>query len=227
MLSYKEAGVDVDKNDELVIDIRKISDISTGFAAAFPLPSPTFIAKTGTIVQPHLVQCSDGVGTKVQIAHHYGIMEGIGQDLVAMCVNDLYCLGAKPMFFQDYIGMNNLDKRTIGIVIQSIQNACEMCDTKLTGGEMAELPGTYIHDAPELVGFATGFVFPEQMITGKTIKPGDVVMGFESSGVHSNGFSLVRKILDNMYNISDDFIRMLLKPTTIYTKVIEEHYNPQ
>lgn len=149
MTTYKESGVDTNKNTRLVQKIKDVTGISTSFSSITLVPDNV----------TSIVQSTDGVGTKIKLAHKLNDYSTIGQDLVAMCVNDIICSGAKPFYFQDYIGMNNLNEDIIISIIKSINDACISCDVRLTGGEMAEMPNTYKENIPELVGFATGYNF--------------------------------------------------------------------
>lgn len=197
MTTYLDCGVDVDKNDRLVEEIRKIANIQTGFSAVHTIGSG-----------PKLVQCTDGVGTKINLAaKHPELYDTIGQDLVAMVYNDLLCSAAIPAFFQDYIGMNNLDEEIVLRVIKSIKRACDKAKIKLTGGELAEMKGKYTSDLPELVGFATGFQYRDVI----TPQEGDHIIGLKSSGPHANGYSLINTIESHICGI--------LEPTTLYTRV--------
>lgn len=213
MITYQDCGVDPQKNDELVNDIKNITNISTGFATAQKIPESDV----------KLIQCSDGVGTKIQMAKEFPeLYNTIGQDLVAMCVNDLICTGGTPAYFQDYIGMNSLDKPIINSIIKSINDSCKMCDVVLTGGEMAEMPDTYIHDTPELVGFATGFCKRSHFIDLNNISRDDVIIGLASSGPHSNGYSLIRNAIPDD-EIIGNIRKKLIEPTTIYSDITELH----
>lgn len=215
MLTYEDSGVSVAKNDELVEMISSNTGVSTGFADYQPIP--------GT--DRFIVQCSDGVGTKIHLATSYWDLHyTIGQDLVAMCVNDLITAGAKPFSFQDYIGMNNLNREIVKVVIQSIRDACESCGVMLTGGEMAEMPGTYVKPIPELVGFATGFAESRHLIRKEDVKEGDLIIALPSSGPHSNGYSLIRRVLYTLVKPqSKEFMKQILAPTIIYSRVAEIH----
>jgi len=217
MLTYQECGVDPNKNDVLVEEISKIAGISTGFANMVEIP--------GT--DQFLVQCSDGVGTKILIAETYpDLYKTIGQDLVAMCINDLICVGAVPLTFQDYIGMNTLEQDVVLQIIESIYDACKMGNVSLTGGEMAEMPGIYKHNTPELVGFATGIATKETILDNKRVKVGDKIIGLEAYGPHSNGYSLIRRVM-TAYNDSfpSSILQSILSPTAIYYEVGEFHQN--
>lgn len=217
MLTYKQAGVDVTKNDRLVDMITDHTSVNPDFSTVRRIPgSETF-----------LVQCTDGVGTKIKLAHYLldpmELYATIGQDLVAMCYNDLVCSGAYGAFFQDYIGMNNLDEEIIKVLIGSIQRACQDCSMILTGGEMAEMPGTYTHDeTPELVGFATGFTTLTTWLTKGRVATGNLIIGLPSSGPHSNGYSLINKLLET-YPRAVEGIRDFIKPTILYHGVADFH----
>ena len=214
-LTYEDAGVATTKNDKLVEIISANTGVSTGFSDAQPIHGTDNL---------FLVQCTDGVGTKIHYAEHWPrLYETIGQDLVAMCVNDLICSGAKPVFFQDYIGMNNLDEAVVETIIKSINDACARGGVKLTGGEMAEMPGSYAVNTPELVGFATGLATTTSVIKKELVREGCQIIGLPSSGPHSNGYSLIRKVFDNP-PYSDTLMRDLLAPTEIYYEVAEIYH---
>ena len=216
MTSYSQSGVDIHKNDELVAMIGDMTDIQTGFACSMPIPG-----------LPSIVQCTDGVGSKAILGFKWGMYQNLGQDLVAMCVNDLICVGAQPAFFQDYIGMNSLNKDVVKVLIKSIAKSCEMSGMQLTGGEMAEMPGIYQHEVPEMVGFATGFLYDQFKVKTERITTDHIVIGIPSSGIHSNGFSLLRTIFENIKGIDARLVAEIMRPTTIYKGVLDYHYaNP-
>lgn len=221
---YKSAGVDINAGNELVDLIKK--DVSAshgpnvlgnigGFAGMFRLDKE--------YKNPILVACTDGVGTKVALAQETGMLDGIGQDLVAMCVNDLIVCGAKPLFFLDYFASSKLEIKEASTIISSIANACIESGCALLGGETAEMPGHYVGKNFDLAGFSVGCVDEDKIINNKTISAGNVLIGIESSGPHSNGFSLIRKIIKDA-NLSEmDFNRvteMALKPTILYPSLI-------
>ena len=221
---YKSAGVDINAGNELVDLIKK--DVSAshgpnvlgnigGFAGMFRLDKE--------YKNPILVACTDGVGTKVALAQETGMLDGIGQDLVAMCVNDLIVCGAKPLFFLDYFASSKLEIKEASTIISSIANACIESGCALLGGETAEMPGHYVGKNFDLAGFSVGCVDEDKIINNKTISAGNVLIGIESSGPHSNGFSLIRKIIKDA-NLSEmDFDRiteMALKPTILYPSLI-------
>ena len=214
-LTYEDAGVVTTKNDKLVEIISANTGVSTGFSDAQPIHGTDNL---------FLVQCTDGVGTKIHYAEQWPrLYETIGEDLVAMCVNDLICSGAKPVFFQDYIGMNSLNEVIVETIIKSINEACARGDVKLTGGEMAEMPGSYAVNTPELVGFATGLATNTSVIRKDMVMEGNTIIGLPSSGPHSNGYSLIRKIFDNP-PYKDSLMRELLAPTKIYYEVSEIYH---
>ena len=226
-LDYKKSGVDVDAGYELVKRIKpfvkktKRPEILSGlgsFSAISRIPSH--------IKNPLLVTCTDGVGTKIEIAKAENKFENLGIDLVAMCVNDLVVCGAEPLLFLDYYVTDKLKVDTASKVIKGIAEGCTMANCSLVGGETAEHPGSFPDDSFDLAGFSLGVVDEEEMIGMDGPKNGDVLIGLSSSGFHSNGFSLIRKVLEN-YKISlDDDIEgerlgtILLKPTNIYVQEV-------
>ena len=226
-LDYKKSGVDVDAGYELVKRIKpfvkktKRPEILSGlgsFSAISRIPSH--------IKNPLLVTCTDGVGTKIEIAKAENKFENLGIDLVAMCVNDLVVCGAEPLLFLDYYVTDKLKVDTASKVIKGIAEGCTMANCSLVGGETAEHPGSFPDDSFDLAGFSLGVVDEEEMIGTDGPKNGDVLIGLSSSGFHSNGFSLIRKVLEN-YKISlDDDIdgerlgTILLKPTNIYVQEV-------
>lgn len=216
MITYKSAGVSIDAGDELVRRIKKIVSSSQsrsaigGFSGLFPLPK-----KYGNIC---LAGCCDGVGTKLKLAFLLNKHDTIGIDLVAMNVNDLICSGAKPLFFLDYFACGKLDLNIAEKVIRGIQNGCKESNCVLLGGETAEMPGFYKKGEYDLAGFAVGIAESNRRFNKKYVYHNDIVIGVPSSGLHSNGFSLVRKIFSKQ-----ELVRMgkkLLLPTRIYVKEI-------
>lgn len=206
-INYKDSGVDIDEGNNFVKMIQNLSpqlerDIG-GFAYIYEFNSNTKIAVS-----------TDGVGSKLDLAIKYNKLENIGIDLVAMSVNDLYCCGATPLLFLDYISCDKIDKQKLSVIIKSINNGCKMAACKLVGGETAEVPSLYYKNKFDIVGFALGIVdeiYPEK------IQAGDILYGIASNGVHSNGFLLIRKILQHQkYDIDE-----LLKPTRIYSEIID------
>lgn len=183
-LSYKAAGVDIDAGDELVRRIQKLNPSIGGFSGLVPFGDSYLVAGT------------DGVGTKLKLAFDMNKHDTVGIDLVAMSVNDIVTSGAQPLFFLDYYATGRLDVDCAEDVIKGIVEGCRQSNCQLLGGETAEMPGFYQKGEYDLAGFAVGAVKKDKVITGKDIKAGDVVLAMKSSGVHSNGFSLVRKVLE-------------------------------
>jgi len=202
----------IEKNNESAVEmIEKLTGVSTGFASVNPIP---FDAR-------EVMMATDGVGTKIKLAHEYEIYSGIGQDLVAMCVNDIIAEGGVPRYFQDYIAMPELNNQIIGDIISSIHLACIKNDIILTGGETAQMEGTFSFagNYPELVGCAVGF----KMRSDTDYKTGDLIVALPSSGVHSNGFTIIRGLLGR-----NAYMPELLEPTKIYTEVANIYFkNPK
>ncbi|KAK2644102.1 hypothetical protein Ddye_019297 [Dipteronia dyeriana] len=217
-LTYKDAGVDIDAGSELVRRIAKMAPGIGGFGGLFPLGDSYLVAGT------------DGVGTKLKLAFETGIHDTIGIDLVAMSVNDIVTSGAKPLFFLDYFATSRLDVDLAEKVIKGIVDGCQQSDCALLGGETAEMPDFYAEGEYDLSGFAVGVVKKDSVIDGKNIVSGDVLIGLPSSGVHSNGFSLVRRVLarsglslkDQLPGESSTLGEALMAPTVIYvTQVLD------
>ena len=221
---YKLAGVDITAGNDLVDKIKNevasshnqnvLGNIG-GFAGMYELNKD--------YIEPVMVACTDGVGTKVALAQENNQIEGIGQDLVAMCVNDLIVCGAKPLFFLDYFASSKLEVEEASKIIKNISEACKNSGCALLGGETAEMPGHYVGKNFDLAGFSVGCVEKEKIINGKNIKEGDILIGIESSGPHSNGFSLIRKIIKDSSAKEDELkkiIKLALKPTHLYPNII-------
>jgi phosphoribosylformylglycinamidine cyclo-ligase len=224
-VTYKTAGVDIDKADKLIKKVKKSIDKTRvagsmdsigGFGGFFD-PS-----KTG-IKDPLLVSATDGVGTKLKVAQIAGKHDTVGIDLVAMCVNDILCSGARPLFFLDYFASGKLDEKVWPDVLRGIIKGCKQSGCALLGGETAEMPGMYPKGEYDLAGFSVGAVDRKKAIDGKKIKNGDIVIGLASSGLHSNGYSLVRKVFSKK-EIKKEH-KILLKPTKIYVKAVLELMN--
>ncbi|KAJ8433936.1 hypothetical protein Cgig2_001865 [Carnegiea gigantea] len=215
-LTYKDAGVDIDAGSELVRRIAKMAPGIGGFGGLYPLGDSYLVAGT------------DGVGTKLKLAFETGIHETIGIDLVAMSVNDIVTSGAKPLFFLDYFATSCLDVDLAERVIKGIVDGCQQSDCALLGGETAEMPGFYADGEYDLSGFAVGIVKKDSVIDGKHIQAGDVLLGLPSSGVHSNGFSLVRRVLsqsgcslkDKLSGEAVTLGEAFMAPTVIYVKQV-------
>lgn len=217
-ITYKKSGVNIKKADEFVKGMKGIFRSSKiNKAAAF---GSLFNLKPllEGVKEPVLVSSTDGVGTKLIIAQQANIHNTVGVDLVAMNVNDIICLGAKPLFFLDYIACGKLDPKILLKVAKGINQGMEESGCLLLGGETAEMPGMYSKDEYDLAGFCVGIVDKKKIITGKKIKEGDLIIGLASSGVHSNGFSLVRKALG--FNGVKRYTKSLLVPTRIYVTPI-------
>lgn len=230
-ITYKKAGVDIEEGDRFVRLIspmvkktfRKevMTDIGS-FGGLFKLDTDRF-------KDPVLVSGTDGVGTKLKIAFMSGIHNTVGIDLVAMCVNDILTSGAEPLFFLDYFATGRLRAEDSVSVVEGIAEGCKQAGCALIGGETAEMPGFYQDGEYDLAGFAVGVVDRPRIINGSTIEPGDAIIGVASSGVHSNGFSLVRKVLfeaaklkitDKVDKLGCTLAEELLKPTNIYVKPV-------
>jgi len=217
-LTYRQSGVNIEKADAFVGNIKNfvtkspLSKISA-FGSLFDLSVYTKICEN-----PVLVSSTDGVGTKLKIAQKLGIHHTVGIDLVGMNVNDVLCLGAKPLFFLDYIACGKVDVKVLTDIVAGINRGLVDADCKLLGGETAEMPGMYDSDEYDLAGFCVGIVDKHKIIDGTKIKPGDCVVGLASNGVHSNGFSLVRRALGEAK--IKKYGRELLKPTSIYVKPV-------
>src|SRR5580704_15154354 len=195
-LTYRDAGVDIDAGEALVERIAPAARATRrpGADAALGGFGGLFDLKAAGFTDPVLVASTDGVGTKLKIAIETGLFTGIGQDLVAMCVNDIVVQGAEPLFFLDYYATGKLDVDAAAIVIEGIAHACRESGCALIGGETAEMPGLYAKGDFDLAGFSVGAVERDAILPkAGTMKPGDVLIGVASSGVHSNGYSLVRK----------------------------------
>jgi phosphoribosylformylglycinamidine cyclo-ligase len=227
-VTYRDAGVDIDAGNRLVERIKPLVKSTTragvlggigGFGGLFQLDVSKY-------AEPVLVSGTDGVGTKLRLAIDLGIHDTVGIDLVAMCVNDIIVQGAEPLFFLDYYGCGHLDEQTAATVISGIAEGCKQAGAALVGGETAELPGMYAHDDYDLAGFCVGVVDKQRIIDSKSVTPGDKIIGLHSSGPHSNGFSLIRKILaDSESDAASPWEgstlgKTLLTPTRIYVRSI-------
>ena len=224
-LSYKDAGVDIDAGDALVERIKPLAKKTMregvlagigGFGALFEVPK--------RYKEPVLVSGTDGVGTKLKLAFEWNMHDTVGIDLVGMSVNDVLVQGAEPLFFLDYFACGKLDVDTAAAVVGGIARGCELSGCALIGGETAEMPGMYPAGEYDLAGFCVGAVEKSKILTGQSVKPGDVVLGLASHGVHSNGFSLVRKCIEragaDLPATLDGmpFREAVMKPTRLYVK---------
>ena len=206
MEKYKLAGVDVAKTDRLAEKISGIVENIGGFGGLYDLG------------ENYLVASTDGVGTKILLAQEYDMLDGIGIDCVAMCVNDIICSGARPLFFLDYFASANIEEKQYLAILNSIKRGCEIANMPLIGGETAELPTLLADKHFDVAGFCVGIVKKEELIDGSDIEKGDVVLGLPSNGFHSNGYSLIRKIFDKQ--TFEPYIDALLKPTEIYVSKV-------
>lgn len=207
-ITYAKSGVNIDAGNELVRRIKKKLPKIGGFGGLFPLAGTKY----------NLVSSTDGVGTKLKLAFLLGKHDTVGIDLVAMNVNDLICCGAKPLFFLDYFACGKLDVGIAENVVSGIIKGCDLAGCALIGGETAEMPGFYPEGEYDLAGFSVGVIEKGKEITGKKIRPGDVIIGIPSSGPHSNGYSLIRKVFSEKE--LKKYAKQLLAPTRIYVKEI-------
>jgi len=207
-VTYKKAGVNIDAGNELVKRIKKRLPKIGGFGGLFPIDGTKY----------NLVSSTDGVGTKLKIAFLVNKHDTVGQDLVAMNVNDIICCGAKPLFFLDYFACGKLNVKLTENVIKGIADGCKIAGCQLIGGETAEMPGFYQGEDYDLAGFSVGIVEKGKEITGKNIKDGDILIGLASSGPHSNGYSLIRKVFTEKE--LKKYSKELLAPTKIYVKEV-------
>ncbi len=224
LFTYKKSGVDIAAADKFVNFISKIQSKKKGnkkfnniggFGSISDIPS--------NIKRPKIVACTDGVGTKVEIANLINKYDTIGIDLVAMSVNDLIVQGAKPILFLDYISINKIDLKKLKSILIGIAKGCEIAGCELVGGETAEMPGTYEKGKFDIAGFAVGVVSENKILKINKIKKGNLILGIPSSGIHSNGYSLVRNVLKKKkINIKKNIFlkKELIKPTKIYVKEV-------
>ncbi len=231
--TYKSSGVDIDKASNTLNQLKGtinrtfsanvLSDLSS-FSSLFELDLDGY-------KKPVLVSATDGVGTKILLCREADDYRHIGQDLVAMSINDLLCSGARPMFFLDYIACGKIDPVKIKTIITSIAGSCKICKTALVGGETAEMPGMYQRDDIDLAGFAVGIVDKPDIINKARVRKNDILVGISSSGFHSNGYSLLRKIINDKklglnkkysWTGGKDLAEVLLAPTRLYCRIINE-----
>ena len=224
MLTYKNSGVDKEEGYKSVDMIKQMAVNTYSKKVLNELGSFGAMYKLGRYKNPVLVSGTDGVGTKLKLAFHLKKYDTIGIDCVAMCVNDILCHGAEPMFFLDYLACGKLDAGVSSEIVKGVAEGCLSSGMSLVGGETAEMPGFYNEGEYDIAGFAVGVVEKKKVINGEKIKEGDIIIGLESSGVHSNGFSLVRKLvtdLDEEYN-GQKISEYLLTPTKIYVKPVSK-----
>ena len=228
-LRYRDAGVDIDRGSRLVDRIRAIASRTYrpgviggvgGFASLYRLPADRYRS-------PVLVTAADGVGTKLRLAVETSSYETVGIDLVAMCANDVLAQGAEPILFLDYLAMGRLELSTAQMVIEGIARGCEIAGASLVGGECAEMPGVYASEDFDLAGFCLGVVEEDRIVDGRDVHPGDRIIGLASSGLHSNGFSLVRKVLEMSdasltapFDGGASLGTRLMTPTRIYVRAV-------
>ena len=222
--SYKKSGVNISLANKFVKHISTLpnkgvkktnNSIDKQNIGSF---GSLFDISKSTIKDPVIVSCTDGVGTKIELANQFKKFDTIGIDLVAMCVNDLIVQGAKPLFFLDYIAVGKLNLKKIKMILKGIVKGCNLSNCKLIGGETAEMPGVYNKDKFDLAGFSVGLVSKKKFYPEK-VKKGDIILAIPSNGIHSNGYSLVRSVLKNN-KVPKEIKNDLLKPTKIYSKEI-------
>ncbi len=223
--NYKKSGVNISLANKLVQHISKLSKKGVkkkknpfpnnaigGFGSIFDISK-------SNIKDPVIVSCTDGVGTKIELANRFNKFDTIGIDLVAMCVNDLIVQGAKPLFFLDYIAVGKLNLKKTKKILKGIFKGCELSQCKLIGGETAEMPGVYSKEKFDLAGFSVGIVSKKKLLLKKNVKKNDIILAIPSNGVHSNGYSLIRSILKKN-KINAKLKKELIKPTKIYSSEI-------
>jgi len=231
--SYKSAGVDIDKASNVLGQLKQTiaSTFSKNVISDLSSYSGLFQLDLSGYKNPVLASSTDGVGTKIMLAKKLNNYSNIGQDAVAMCINDIICCGAKPLFFLDYISCESINEEKIKTIIESISRSCKYCGAVLLGGETAEHPGMSGSDEIDIAGFAVGIVEKEAVINPSLVKEGDIIAGISSSGIHSNGFSLVRKLIDdNNIELNKKYWwtenmtlgDILLTPTKLYPVIINK-----
>ena len=224
-MDYQSSGVNIQAGNDAVSSIKEAVQKTHsphvlgglgGFAAAYDIGALNY-------KHPVMISCTDGVGTKLKVAMDYQRLDTVGIDLVAMSVNDLLCTGAKPLFFLDYYACESLDPFQVKEVIKGICEGCRLADCSLVGGEMAEMGAMYHKNEFDLAGFACGIVEKDQLLNGSKIQKGDYLYAIPSHGFHSNGFSLIRKVLEKSERARQELsVETLLKPTRIYTSLCLE-----
>jgi phosphoribosylformylglycinamidine cyclo-ligase len=217
-LTYKDSGVDIRKADEFIGAIRGLVRSTRNAGVMDRTRAFGSLYELGRYRAPVLVSSTDGVGTKLLLASSTGKHDTVGIDLVAMNVNDVLCVGARPLFFLDYVACGRVEKKVLVEVMKGIAEGCRQSGCALIGGETAEMPGMYKPGEYDLAGFTVGVVEKDRIIDGGKIRPGDLVIGLPSSGIHSNGYSLVRRIFSSREQ--KKYARLLLEPTRIYVRNI-------
>ncbi|MBN1505412.1 MAG: phosphoribosylformylglycinamidine cyclo-ligase [Sedimentisphaerales bacterium] len=237
-VTYAQAGVNIEANDVMVDSIQsslastygpRVINVPWGFAGLFRLDYDEKLFKKN-YRQPVLVACTDGVGSKVQVAARARRFDTVGIDLVAMSVNDMLVMGAEPLFFLDYVALHKLEPALVAQMVKGVAAGCREADCALLGGETAEMPDTYRKGDFDMAGFAVGVVEKDKIITGKKVRPGDVILGLRSSGLHSNGYALARNVCfkQNKFKLTDVIDELdgttlgdaLLAPTRIYVRPV-------
>jgi phosphoribosylformylglycinamidine cyclo-ligase len=237
-LSYEKAGVSIDAGEQMVEQIQsyvagtfgpRVIELKGGFAGLFRLDYDERLFKKN-YKNPVLVACTDGVGSKVQLAGGIKKLDTVGIDLVAMSVNDMLVLGAEPLFFLDYLAVHNLEPGVVAELVKGVAAGCRMADCALIGGETAEMPDTYAKGDFDMAGFAVGIVERKKIVTGQNVRKGDVILGLGSNGLHSNGYTLVRNICfkkgrlrmtDKVEELDGAVLGdVLLAPTRIYVRPV-------
>jgi len=231
---YKEAGVDIEAGENFARWVGEMAKSTYDNAILEGVGGFASLYRLEGFKKPVLVSGADGVGTKLKVAQMMGKYDTVGIDLVAMCVNDVLCTGAKPLYFIDYFAMGKLDFKLAKQVLSGIVEGCRQADCALIGGETAEMPGMYKEGEVELAGFCVGVVEEDRIVNGKNCKAGDAIIGLASSGFHSNGFSLLRKIFfeEKNFSVNEEIPQfdktlgeILLEPTCIYVKPVLELLN--
>lgn len=222
MATYKEAGVNIEEGYKAVKLMKNYASSTFTNGVLNNLGSFAGMFEIGNYKNPVLVSGTDGVGTKLKVAFDMGVYDTVGIDCVAMCANDILCHGAKPIFFLDYIACGKLEAEAAADIVKGVSEGCIQSGAALIGGETAEMPGFYSDGEYDIAGFCVGIVEKDEIIDGSKINDGDVLIGIESSGIHSNGYSLVRKLIPNLNEEfdGDKIGNILLTPTKIYVKII-------
>ena len=225
LYSYKNSGVDISLGNKFVKHISKLTKKNVQKTSRKKLQSnigsfgSLYDIESLNVKNPVIVSCTDGVGTKLELSNKYNKLDTIGIDLVAMCVNDLIVQGAKPLFFLDYIAIDKINLQKLKKILNGILKGCKISNCELIGGETAEMPGIYKKDKFDLAGFSTGIVSKNKILKKNNVKTGDIILAIPSSGIHSNGYSLVRDILKKN-KLPKEIKKDLLNPTKIYVKEI-------